>query len=83
MKILSEVKVASFMAKNMNKTIAQWAKDLHISQKEATRIYKKYKNLGLLQAKGFSVETRERLSKFNKMAYHKFQAAKLEAELQA
>jgi len=83
MQILSEVKVASFMAKNMNKTIAQWAKDLHISQKEATRIYNKYKKLGLLQAKGFSVETRERLSKFNKMAYHKFQAAKLEAELQA
>jgi DNA-binding Lrp family transcriptional regulator len=83
MTIINEVKAASFMAKNMSKTINNWANELGLSHKETTRIYNKYLKLGLLKRKGFSQETRDRLSKFGKMGYHKAQAARLQQELEA
>ena len=82
MTIINEVKVASFMANNMSKTINNWANELGLSYKETVRIYDKYVKLGLLRRKGFSQETKARLSKFGKMGYHKAQAAKLQQELE-
>jgi hypothetical protein len=79
MTTISEVKAASFMANNMDRTIKQWAKDLGLPYNKTNSIYQKYVKLGLLNKKGIN---RERQRKLAYMAYHQYHYNKIKSELE-